>query len=110
MSFVAYASLIWSKVIHCETNRKKLEQFQYFALSTLGYFRKNTPATALEVITDTMPLDLYIMNDTFCSYIRTRGHEKFSEKQMKTSQPYLKGHRQVAKEYAKKIGADHLLE
>ena len=107
---VAYASLIWSKAIHSEEARKSLEKFQYFALNTLGYFRKNTPANALEVITDTMPLDLFIMHDTLCSYIRTRGHEKFTEDKMHTTQPKLKGHRQVAKEFAIKIGADHLLE
>ena len=97
---VAYASLIWCKAIRSQSAIKKLNQFQYFALNTLGYFRKGTPAVALEVITDTMPLDLFIKNDTFCSYIRTRGHEKYSEKQMHTTNPLLKGHRQIAREFA----------
>ena len=101
---VAYASLIWCKAIRSDEARDKLKRFQYFALGTLGYFRKNTPADAIEVITDTIPLDLFIMHDTFSSYIRTRGHEKYSTKEMYTSKVNHKGHRQVARELATAIG------
>ena len=107
---IGYASLIWSKITSSAKVREELKKLQGFALSQMGYFRKNTPTNALEVITNTMPLDNYLIYDSLCSYIRTRGHEKYSEEEMYTLQPRLKGHRQFIREKAEEIGCDHLLK
>ena len=107
---LGYASLVWSKITFTTKVRDELKKFQAFALNQMGYFRKNTPANALEVITHTMPLDIFLIYDSLCSYIRTRGHEKYSEEEMHTLQPKLKGHRQVIKETAVELGCDHLLK
>ena len=90
---VAYASLVWSKIVHSSKAREDLKKFQAFALNQMGYFRKNTPPNAIEVVTGTMPLDQYILYDSMCSYLRTRGHEKYIDVEMYTRQPKLKGHR-----------------
>ena len=107
---VCYASLIWHKAVHVEKHRVKLQQLQRFALMQLGYARLRTPGTALEVISHTMPLDLYILYDASCSYLRTKGHEKFTRDEMHTTKECLKGHRQLLWEYAEKQGYSHLLD
>ena len=56
-----------------------------------------------------MPLDLYLIYDAACTYIRTRGHEKHSLEEMETKVSAHKGHRQLMVEYAKTLGFDHLL-
>ena len=40
--------------------KKKLKSFQRTILMQLGNFRKGTPGDALDVITDTMPIDLFL--------------------------------------------------
>ena len=107
---VAYASLIWHKAVFTGHNRDKLRKFQRFALMQLGYFRHKTPGAALEVIGNVMPLDMHILYDATCSYLRTRGHEKFTEDEMWTNKPIKKGHRQSIRDFARELGFDHLLD
>ena len=97
---VTYASLIWHKAVLVGKNRDRLRKFQRFALMQLGYARHRTPGAALEVISNTMPLDLYVQYDAVCSYLRTRGHEKHTEDEMWTHRPLLKGHRQAVRDLA----------
>ena len=106
---IIYASLIWFKAVFIGKNRKKLEDVQKFSLMQLGYCRAKTPRAAIEVISNQIPLDLYVMYDATCSYIRTRGHEKFTADEMSTKIQAHKGHRQLLVEYAKENGFDHLL-
>ena len=107
---VTYASAIWSKIVHKKHVKELLTQFQSFALHQMGYFREKTAQNALEVITNTMPLDLHILFDAQLSYIRTKGHEKYEADKMHTDQPELRGHRQVICDFSKTIDTTHLLE
>ena len=111
---VSYGSIYGCKAVHpahpgFNGIRRKLASLQRFGLMTFGYCRAKTPGAALEVITNTLPLDLYIMYDATCSYIRTRGHEKHTLEEMETTVPSHKGHRQLIVEYAAELGYDHLL-
>merc|ERR1712110_909666 len=56
-------------------------------------------------VSNTMPLDLYIMYDAVCSYIRTRGHEKYTPQEMHATKTCLKGHRQTLVEFAENLGS-----
>merc|ERR1712110_1110947 len=103
-------ALIWHKAVFTQKHVDELAKFQRFALMQLGYFRLNTPGAALEVVSNTMPLDLYIMYDAVCSYIRTRGHEKYTPQEMHATKTCLKGHRQTLVEFAEKLGFAHLLD
>ena len=107
---ISYGSAIWSKIVHKKDVKRQLTQFQAFALHQMGYFREKTAQNALEVITNTMPLDLHILYDAQLSFIRTRGHEKYDVDEMHTIQPDLRGHRQVITDYAKEIDTIHLLK
>ena len=75
----------------------------------MGYFRKKTPGAALDVISNTMPLDLHILFDAVCSYIRTKGHEKHDRTEVTTQKPRLRGHRQSIEDLAPQLGFGHLL-
>ena len=107
---LSYASVIWAKIALKAEVRQELKEFQAFALHQMGYFRAKTPQNALEVITNTIPLDLHLLYDAQLAFIRTKGHEKYSKEEMITQQPMLRGHRQVMEDYAwSLIGATTLL-
>merc|ERR1712110_205508 len=103
-------ALIWHKAVFTQKHVDELAKFQRFALMQLGYFRLNTPGAALEVVSNTMPLDLYIMYDAVCTWVRTRGHEKYTPQEMHATKTCLKGHRQTLVEFAEKLGFAHLLD
>ena len=107
---IVYGALIWFKAVFTNKHRKTLERTQRFCLMQLGYCRAKTPVAALEVISNTIPLDLFILYDATCSFIRTRGHEKFTRDEMHTLNQARKGHRQLLVEYAESKGFSHLLE
>ena len=111
---VSYGSIYGAKAVHPDSlsangMRKRLAKFQRFGLMTFGYYRAKTPGAAMEVMTNTMPLDLYILYDATCAYLRTRGHEKHTADEMQAKVHSHKGHRQLIVEYAEKLGFDHLL-
>ena len=106
---ICYAFLIWHKAGTIGKHRDKLQSFQWFALMQMGYFRKKTPGAALDVISNTMPLDLHIIFDAVCSYIRKKGHEKHDRTVVTTQKPRLKGHRQSIEDISADLGFGQLL-
>ena len=70
---VAYGSFAFSHML-TKGHVTKLKSFQRKALMMMGNFRQNTPGDALEVITDTMPLDLFIKGEAAKATFRISPH------------------------------------
>ena len=58
------------------------------------------------MITNTWPLDIHVKYLQACSFMRTRGFEKFNSNEMYTDINCQKGHRQHIEEWLYKIGCD----
>lgn len=71
--------------------KQKLKSFQRQVLMQLGNFRKGTPGDALEVITDTAPLDLFMEAEMMkCNYrIRPHLDEDWSGFGTRTNQGHI---------------------
>ena len=65
---ISYASIIWGKGIKTHL-KAKLRSLQRLALLCLGHVRRGTPTAGLEVITDTMPIDLFIEQESVNTYL-----------------------------------------
>ena len=61
--------------------------------------KKDSPTLGLEMITNTWPVDLFIKSLQTASFLRTRNQPRFSEDEMYTPTPCLKGHRQRLEEW-----------
>ena len=103
---LTFGALVWAKVCRFKYAKEKLQSLQRQAIKSLTYFRKSTPSLGLEVMSDTFPLDLHILNMAAQALIRTRGHEKFSIMQLLTDVEALKGHRQYIDECLFEMGFD----
>ena len=56
---ITYGSMIWTHGLKGKL-KNKLRSLQRLALLMTGHYRNGTPTAGLEVITDTMPIDLFI--------------------------------------------------
>ena len=65
-----YGSVIWAHSINRETLIEKLRSFNRLGLSTYTLFPKSTPTRAVELLTDTFPLHLWLEKEAMCAYIR----------------------------------------
>ena len=90
---LTYGCFLWSKVTRWKVYVNKLNYIQRYALSTMGWFRKNMAGAVLETVTNCLPLPLYVDACSIMSFIRSRGHEVFQPAEMQTKQPKLLGHR-----------------
>ena len=64
-----YASVIWAHSI-TSTMAERLRSLNRLALSTLTMFPRSSPTQAIELLTDTVPLHLWLEKEALCSYIR----------------------------------------
>ena len=68
---LSYGSLVFSHKLS-SNNKTKLTRLQNLALMMLGNFRRGTPGHGLNLITGTIPLDLFIQREAIQSSIRIR--------------------------------------
>jgi len=103
---LSYGSIVWGHILDSKWAFSKVTSLQRASFKLLTFFRKSTPTLGLEVITNTWPVDLFVKNVQVAGFLRTRGHEKYSENEMYTEVPCLKGHRQRIEEWLYKIGCN----
>ena len=67
---MAYACLIWGHEIHHAGIRKALLQLNRLAMSLYASAHRSTPTRVLEIMTNTMPLHLFILSTALATYVR----------------------------------------
>ena len=67
----SYGSILWTKAV-VKHLKPKLRTLQRLALLNLGHFRNGTPMAGLEVITDLMPIDLFIEKEALNTYCKLK--------------------------------------
>ena len=65
---ITYGSMIWAHGLKGKL-KNKLRSLQRLALLMTGHYRNGTPTAGLEVITDTMPIDLFIDKEAVSTVI-----------------------------------------
>ena len=103
---LTYGCFLWAKVTRFKTYISRLNYIQRYALRTMGWFRRNMAGSILEVVSNCLPLPIYVDAISIMSLIRSRAHKIFTSEQMKTKQPKLIGHRQYLSERIKELGLE----
>ena len=104
-SMVVFGSLVWARAVEMEYNRTRLRRLQRLALMSMGNFRYSTPTAGLEVITNTLPLWLYVKQEAAMAYLRTREHTILQRGKLQVEDmPRTVGHRQYMDRFLKEIG------
>ena len=67
---ITYSAFTWGHTAQSFTKTRQLKQINRLASLMMSPTRKTTPTTALEVINDLMPLNLYISKIALASYSR----------------------------------------
>ena len=65
-----YGSVIWAYAINTPAIVERLRNLNRLALSTMTLVPRSTPTQAIEILTDTFPLHLWLEKEAICSYIR----------------------------------------
>ena len=76
---LTYGCFHWAKVTRWKSHIKKLNYIQRYALQTMGLFRKYMAGSILETVSNCLPLPLFVNATAIMSFIRSRGHEVFSD-------------------------------
>ena len=109
---ISHGVIVWAKALEKGCILNALNSLQNYCFQLVGSIRKNTPTAALEVITGTYPIDLFLKSFAVQALIRTKGYETFSDFEMNydnPKQPTLIGHRQYIKKFMKEYGAPNSL-
>ena len=69
---ISYGIMIWGNKLQQKRHINMLKQLYRTAIKGYTYFVKSTPTAALEIVTDTMPLKLYLLKTEMTSYMRLR--------------------------------------
>ena len=69
---ILYGSLIWCHKAQSPGWRIRLRHLNRLAMNTYTRVHRSTPTRALEIISDTIPLHLYIKKEAACAYARLR--------------------------------------
>ena len=96
---ISYASFAFAHSL-TKGQISKLKSFQRRALMMLGNFRKNTPSDALDVITDTVPLSLFIEGEAMKATFRISPHFEEQDWRSRTSK---EGHIKAADKLANEL-------
>ena len=67
---IVYGSLSWAHITQSETIQEKLRKINRLAIATYTLFPRSTPTRAVELITDTFPLHLWLEKEALCTFIR----------------------------------------
>ena len=67
---IVYGSMTWAHSIDSDSIIKKLRRVNRLAISTYTMFPRSTPTQAVELLTDTFPLHLWLQKEALCAYIR----------------------------------------
>ncbi len=100
---LTYGSLVWGKACETEQIKRELNKLNRLALLSMGHFRRSSPTAGLEVITNVMPLHLWIKCEAATAYIRTQGNNVVETESLYTTKGTLKGHRQIHREFLQEI-------
>ena len=65
-----YGSIIWQHSIKTDAKEKKVRRLNRLAMNTFATVHSSTPTQAMELITDTFPLKLYLMKEATCAFVR----------------------------------------
>ena len=65
-----YGSLVWGHAVDSVGISKRLRRLNRLAMSTYTMIPRSTPTRALEILTDTIPLHLWIEKEALCAFIR----------------------------------------
>ena len=67
---LVYGSVTWAHSVDRPSIVQKLRTLNRLALSTYTMFPRSTPTRAVELLTDTFPLHLWLEKEALCAYIR----------------------------------------
>jgi len=67
---LTYGSMVWSQGIDNQSKIDKLRAVQRLGLLGIAHVRKSTPTTAMEILYDCTPLDLFIKTQAQKTYCR----------------------------------------
>lgn len=103
---LTFGCLVWSAAMRVKTRRDQLRRVQSLSFRLLAQYRARTPVIGMEIITNTLPMDLYILRTAAKSYFRTLDLVPYTDNDMHTSIKSAVGHRQ----WISKALADNGLE
>ena len=96
---VSFGILIWCPTLRNKTHVDELKRLQSKSFKILTYFRKGTPVRGLELVTNTIPIHIFLMRTAAKAYIRTRDWQVFSDEEMEPEIESDIGHRQFVSRY-----------
>ena len=65
-----YAAVIWQHSIKLKGKIEKVRRLNWMAMNTYAKVHSSTPTMAMELISDTFPLNLYLKKEATCAFIR----------------------------------------
>lgn len=69
---IAYGALCWAHSISTENIKKKLTRLNRMGMNTYARFPRSSPTQAVEILTDTMPLPLFLAKEALSTRIRLK--------------------------------------
>ena len=67
---IVYASVVWAHTTNRENVVNRLRKLNSLALHTYTLIPRSLPVRGLELLTDTIPLHLWLQKEAICAYIR----------------------------------------
>ena len=103
---LSYGSVVWVKALRNKTNQDALNKVNRLALLSLGHVRRSTPTAGMEVISNLMPLTLFIQGEAARALIRTEPMRVLPRRSLETRKPGVQGHRQVNQSFLDELDID----
>ena len=91
---LTFGCLVWNSVLRLKTRVAQLRRIQARSFRLLAFYRERTPIKGLELVTNTLPLELFVMRTAANAYFRTREFATYTDEEMHTKTVSDIGHRQ----------------
>ena len=104
-----YGSLAWGHVVQMPFFRDKLRSINRLGMSTYTSFPKSSPVRAIERLTDTFPLHLYILKEGLCAFIRLHADLHLDWSGKGRTKSFSTSHRKFWHDLIDSLQVNHLL-
>ena len=105
---LTYGNLLWYPALRHKTKVDQLRRVQSLSFRLIASYRKRSPIAGLEMIFNTMPIEIYCLKLALKTYIRTMQFAKIPESDLWTASDSLKSHRQWMSEKLEETGKSWL--
>ena len=104
-----YAAIVWAHAAQKKGIKTKLRRLNRIAINTYATVHRSSPSRALEILTDTFPLHLYLKKEAICAFVRLKDVLTLRWTGLDRRNPHIRSHLLHLQHYVRDCGIHDLI-